>query len=478
MLVQYPPPWITRMRIWDSVRANSTLQNASNSYGSGSGNYYYSSAPEDASSARDTDDPDSENNIVGGVAGRPQYYEYPKPGSSSSSSASAGQQKQQQRPVNIDSAWNPIDTYVYGPTRSTIFNQQPQYGLSAGQLSNNNQQLSMSTGGGSSSHGSGGGKKGANSNNPVNKKGASNWDEQYYQPPVSSGNNNYNYNNNNQGKAGKSGPITKYMSNQYSGTNVIDTKYNTYPGLGGGAAGHHGYDGEHGQGGSDEDVDEELGAGLDVNSQYGHVDGANNGGQFNPYGNINRGNSYAKQQQQQANPNNNNNRNNNRNFNNNPQQQQFHVDGLNRYQTMSTSKSSTSSGSMSTGNYNNNNNNNNNMNSQRGFGYGQTNPGYVGGSKKYPPSDAVGYYNSNNYVQQRPKSGRGRGGTGNGRSGHYRMPSPVDPKRKLLLEIYDNESPKLCDHSALEDATSRKTRPCSPLESYVSTGNDMVSRTL
>lgn len=131
------------------------------------------------------------------------------------------------------------------------------------------------------------------------------------------------------------------------------------------------------------------------------------------------------------------------------------------------------------------------MNNQRGAGYAQTNPGF---NKKFPGPDTAaagpgqgGYYSSNNnYVQQRQKTGGGgrRGGSGNGnlagsnsRSGHNRnyMPAPVDPNRKLLLEIYDNESPKLCDHSALEDATSRKTRPCSPLESYVSTGNDMVS---
>jgi len=47
--------------------------------------------------------------------------------------------------------------------------------------------------------------------------------------------------------------------------------------------------------------------------------------------------------------------------------------------------------------------------------------------------------------------------------------------RKLLVEVYDNEAPKLCDHSALEELGYR-TRPCSPFESYVSSGRDMVEK--
>lgn len=47
--------------------------------------------------------------------------------------------------------------------------------------------------------------------------------------------------------------------------------------------------------------------------------------------------------------------------------------------------------------------------------------------------------------------------------------------RKLLGEFHDNEAPKLCDH-AIDDylVDSVKRRTCSPLESYVSTGRDMV----
>lgn len=49
--------------------------------------------------------------------------------------------------------------------------------------------------------------------------------------------------------------------------------------------------------------------------------------------------------------------------------------------------------------------------------------------------------------------------------------------RKLLGEFHDNEAPKLCDH-AIDDylVDSVKRRTCSPLESYVSTGRDMVRR--
>lgn len=57
-------------------------------------------------------------------------------------------------------------------------------------------------------------------------------------------------------------------------------------------------------------------------------------------------------------------------------------------------------------------------------------------------------------------------------------------KRRLMLEIYDYETPKLCDHTAIGSGVSgssalmggNKQRPCSPLESYVSTGRDLVSK--
>lgn len=48
-------------------------------------------------------------------------------------------------------------------------------------------------------------------------------------------------------------------------------------------------------------------------------------------------------------------------------------------------------------------------------------------------------------------------------------------KRRLMLEIYDYEKPKLCDHTAMAILGAHKLRPCSSMESYVSSGKDMVS---
>lgn len=53
-------------------------------------------------------------------------------------------------------------------------------------------------------------------------------------------------------------------------------------------------------------------------------------------------------------------------------------------------------------------------------------------------------------------------------------PSKHSSSRKLIAEHYDNETPRLCDHSLLENSANRM-RPCSPLESYVSTSKDLVS---
>lgn len=51
--------------------------------------------------------------------------------------------------------------------------------------------------------------------------------------------------------------------------------------------------------------------------------------------------------------------------------------------------------------------------------------------------------------------------------------------RKLLGEFINNEAPRLCDH-AVDDyrGDGVKRRFCTPLESYVSTGRDMVSGTV
>lgn len=75
----------------------------------------------------------------------------------------------------------------------------------------------------------------------------------------------------------------------------------------------------------------------------------------------------------------------------------------------------------------------------------------------------------------------GGGGGGSARSQKYAN------SRKLIVELYDNETPRLCDHSQLEEGEGEagaggtagsggvRMRPCSPLESYVSGGRDMVS---
>lgn len=481
------------MRIWDSVRANSTLQNASNSFGWPGGSTATHQQPTAASATNNEDEHNS--NVAGS---RPQYYEYNKSGSASASSRGAAAAAEQQNKVNIDSAWNPIDTYIYGPTRSTIFNQQPQYGTNAGQLSNTNQQLPAAPSYGNKAAS----RKGGASSSP------SNWDEQYYQPP-SSGGTNVAQQKKPKGGVGGAASInpyggdsyagTKYTHNQYSGSNIIANSYSGVAGEHPSAQLHNGYDDiVGGQGpGFDDDSEDDAGDEFE-DTHYSHVggdghqfNGAGGDGNYNPYGNINRGISAKPgnaKQNANVNPNNNNiNRNNNRNFNNNQQQ---HAEGFNRYQTMSTSKSSASSVPAQNNNYNSNRNN------QRGFGYSQLNPGnnkklsttdpadpYGGGGNNYQMGSSSGGRSKDTYRAMGGGGGRRVGVSGNGnvagsgRSGHNRnyIPSPVDPNRKLLLEIYDNESPKLCDHSALEDATSRKTRPCSPLESYVSTGNDMVS---
>jgi len=54
-------------------------------------------------------------------------------------------------------------------------------------------------------------------------------------------------------------------------------------------------------------------------------------------------------------------------------------------------------------------------------------------------------------------------------------PEKSSSNRRLLGEFINNEAPKLCDH-AINDyqAESIKMRHCTPLESYISTGRDMV----
>lgn len=47
--------------------------------------------------------------------------------------------------------------------------------------------------------------------------------------------------------------------------------------------------------------------------------------------------------------------------------------------------------------------------------------------------------------------------------------------RKLLGEFTNNEAPKICDHAINDNQPdSTKMRHCTPLESYISTGRDLV----
>ncbi|XP_058834641.1 uncharacterized protein LOC131691912 isoform X2 [Topomyia yanbarensis] len=78
-------------------------------------------------------------------------------------------------------------------------------------------------------------------------------------------------------------------------------------------------------------------------------------------------------------------------------------------------------------------------------------------------------------------SGSGKGSREGSRHGnnevlkeHERSRKEKSPRsnRRMVAEFYDNESPKLCDHVSLETKNDRM-RPCTPLESYVSTGSDL-----
>lgn len=59
--------------------------------------------------------------------------------------------------------------------------------------------------------------------------------------------------------------------------------------------------------------------------------------------------------------------------------------------------------------------------------------------------------------------------------GKVRSRPEKSSNRKLLGEFINNEAPRICDHAVEEYRTdSIKKRFCTPLESYVSTGRDMV----
>lgn len=92
-------------------------------------------------------------------------------------------------------------------------------------------------------------------------------------------------------------------------------------------------------------------------------------------------------------------------------------------------------------------------------------------------SSTIGHNNrDSNSVTTVTLDGRQRhlGGGGSSSSTYSTSKMPkYSTSRKLIAEHYDNETPRLCDHSLLNDGEN-KMRPCSPLESYVSTSRDMV----
>ncbi|KAL9697347.1 hypothetical protein quinque_000788 [Culex quinquefasciatus] len=58
-------------------------------------------------------------------------------------------------------------------------------------------------------------------------------------------------------------------------------------------------------------------------------------------------------------------------------------------------------------------------------------------------------------------------------SGRRDKSSRSNERRRMVAEFYANDAPKLCDHVSL-DRKNHRMRPCTPLESYVSTGSDLV----
>ncbi|XP_052566450.1 uncharacterized protein LOC120415797 [Culex pipiens pallens] len=76
--------------------------------------------------------------------------------------------------------------------------------------------------------------------------------------------------------------------------------------------------------------------------------------------------------------------------------------------------------------------------------------------------------------------GKGKDGSRHGKdnevikesSGRRDKSSRSNERRRMVAEFYANDAPKLCDHVSL-DRNNHRMRPCTPLESYVSTGSDL-----
>ncbi|KAL9905570.1 uncharacterized protein ACN2A1_005348 isoform 2-T2 [Glossina fuscipes fuscipes] len=107
----------------------------------------------------------------------------------------------------------------------------------------------------------------------------------------------------------------------------------------------------------------------------------------------------------------------------------------------------------------------------------------MGGGGKQPSGngissvkDTLNYISSKNFKETAHVGAGGSGGSGVGEKNPIALMS-TKGKRRLMLEIYDYETPKLCDHTAVSNHGNtigyNRLRPCSPLESYVSSGRDL-----
>ncbi|KNC30893.1 hypothetical protein FF38_09290 [Lucilia cuprina] len=117
-------------------------------------------------------------------------------------------------------------------------------------------------------------------------------------------------------------------------------------------------------------------------------------------------------------------------------------------------------------------------------GYQQSGGGGGGSSSKHGVAggglssvkESLNYISSKTSKDAHQQQGGGGSGGGSGEKTALALMS-TKGKRRLMLEIYDYETPKLCDHTAISSTGNtlglNRLRPCSPLESYVSTGRDL-----
>ncbi|XP_059216973.1 uncharacterized protein LOC131994281 [Stomoxys calcitrans] len=101
----------------------------------------------------------------------------------------------------------------------------------------------------------------------------------------------------------------------------------------------------------------------------------------------------------------------------------------------------------------------------------------VGGNGISSVKESLNYISSKTSKDSAHGSGPVGGGSGSLSVGNALALMSTKGKRRLMLEIYDYETPKLCDHTAISSTGNtlglNRLRPCSPLESYVSTGRDL-----